>query len=161
MSEALARGVPDGTGSHAANSAQSYEALRQRHIQDMRARMPDSLQRLSWPAERLKAQRDRQLRDLVRIAKERSAWHRARLARVDPERVTEESIGDIPPMTKDDLMENFDAIATDPRVTLNECERHLAGLKSDAYLFDRFRLNASGGSSGRRGLAVFDWGDSR
>ena len=30
-------------------------------------------------------------------------------------------------MTKDDLMENFDAISTDPQVTLDVAEAHLAG----------------------------------
>jgi hypothetical protein len=58
----------------------------------------------------------------VHFAKAHSRWHRARLTHVDPDRVTEDSIADIPPMTKHDLMENFDAIVTDPRVTLDVCE---------------------------------------
>ena len=60
-------------------------------------------------------------------------------------------------MTKDDLMGNFDAISTDSRVTLEVVETHLAGLRSDAYLFDRYHVIASGGSSGRRAVAVHDW----
>ena len=138
-------------------TAASYETLRQQHVRDMRARIPDILQRLTWPAERLKAERLRRLRDLVRIAKQHSAWHKPRLARTDPDRLTEESLQDIPPMTKDDLMGNFDAISTDSRVTLDVVEKHLAGLRSDAYLFDRYHVIASGGSSGRRAVAVHDW----
>jgi hypothetical protein len=58
-------------------------------------------------------------------------------------------------MTKDDLMANWDAIVTDPRVTLEGTERHLAGLTSDAYLLDEYHAAASGGSSGRRGAFVY------
>ncbi|PWT76598.1 MAG: AMP-dependent synthetase [Proteobacteria bacterium] len=156
MGNAVKRDVRDRSAGNAHRS-ESYETLRQRHIQDMRARVPHALERLSWTAERLKVERNERLRQLVRFAKEHSVWHRTRLKNVDSDRITEDSIRDIPPMTKRDLMENFDAIATDPRVTLDICEAHLATLKSDAYLMDRYHVNASGGSSGRRGLAVFDW----
>jgi phenylacetate-coenzyme A ligase PaaK-like adenylate-forming protein len=60
-------------------------------------------------------------------------------------------------MTKHDLMSNYDRIVTDPRLTLDVIETHLDGLKSDAYLFDRFHAVASGGSSGHRGVFVYDW----
>jgi len=156
MTHLLARAASDATGSAAASTA-PYEALRQRHLQDMRSRIPEILQRLTWPAEKLKAERERRLRELLQIAKQRSAWHRTRLARIDPDRATEASLQDIAPMTKDDLMANFDAISTDARLTLDVAEAHLAGLKSDAYLLDRYHVIASGGSSGRRGIAVHDW----
>jgi len=138
-------------------SAAAYEALRQRHLRDMRARIPEILQRLAWPAQRLKAERERRLCDLVRLAKQRSAWQRSRLTRIDPDRLTEDSLRDIEPMTKDDLMANFDAISTDPQVTLDVAEAHLTALKSDAYLLDRYHVITSGGSSGRRAVAVHDW----
>src|SRR5690242_3666163 len=111
MTHLLARAASDATGSAAASTA-PYEALRQRHLQDMRSRIPEILQRLTWPAEKLKAERERRLRELLQIAKQRSAWHRTRLARIDPDRATEASLQDIAPMTKDDLMANFDAIST-------------------------------------------------
>src|SRR5262249_6639283 len=114
-------------------TAAAYEALRQQHLREMRARVPEILQRLDWPADRLKAERQRRLRDLVRIAKRTSAWQRARLTRIDPERVTEASLQDITPMTKEDLMANFDAVSTDPRVTLDAAEAHLASLQSNPY----------------------------
>jgi phenylacetate-coenzyme A ligase PaaK-like adenylate-forming protein len=135
----------------------AYETLRQQHLREMRARIPEVIGRLTWSAERLKAERERRLRDLIRIAKQRSAWQRERLAHVDPDRVTEESLRDIEPMTKEDLMKNFDAISTDPRVTLDVAEAHLATLKSGAYLLDRYNVIASGGSSGQRAVAVHDW----
>jgi len=54
MTQILARVASDAPGSAAA-SKQPYEALRERHLQDMRARIPDILQRLTWPPEKLKA----------------------------------------------------------------------------------------------------------
>ena len=135
----------------------AYATLRARHLGDMRARIPAALDRLYWPSERLHAQREAALRNLVRIAKAGSRWQRARLRHVDPETLTERSLQDVAPMTKDEVMDNFDAISTDPRITLATVEAHLQSLRSDAYLFDRFHVNASGGSSGRRGIVVFDW----
>jgi phenylacetate-coenzyme A ligase PaaK-like adenylate-forming protein len=60
-------------------------------------------------------------------------------------------------MTKNDVMAHFDRISTDPRVTLDVAEAHLAALTDDAYLYDRYHVNASGGSTGRRGVMVTDW----
>jgi len=42
----------------------------------------------------------------------------------------------LPVMTKTDLMDHFDDIVTDRRITRELCERHLEGLKGDAYLLD-------------------------
>ena len=60
-------------------------------------------------------------------------------------------------MTKDDLMANFDAIVTDDRLSLDVCDAHLETLTEDAYLLDRYHVVASGGSTGRRGVFVYDW----
>jgi hypothetical protein len=46
-----------------------YEDLRQRHLADLAALMPEHLQRLRWPAERLRQERRNRLRDLLRVAK--------------------------------------------------------------------------------------------
>ena len=129
-------------------AAAPYENLRQRHLQDMRARIPVLLERLAWRDQRLKAWRQARLREVIRYAKTHSAWHERRLTHIDPDTVTEAALPDMPPMTKDELMANFDEIVTDPRVTLERVESHLAGLASDAYLFDRYHVNASGGSTG-------------
>ena len=138
-------------------SPMDYEALRLRHLVDMRSHIPTLVERFDWPAERLKADREARLRKLVTHAKAHSAWHRKRLAGVDVQTLTEETLKHIPPMSKADLMDHFDAISTDPRVTRDASETHLRNLKSDAYLFDRYHVCASGGSTGRRGVCVWDW----
>ena len=45
-----------------------YEDLRQRHLADLTTRMPEHVQRLRWPAERLRRERRDRLRDLLRVA---------------------------------------------------------------------------------------------
>ncbi|HKN37853.1 MAG TPA: phenylacetate--CoA ligase family protein [Acidimicrobiia bacterium] len=135
----------------------TYAELHDRHVRDLAALLPEHLDRLRWPAERLAAHRGRELRRLVRAARQCSPWHRQRLAGVDVDRLDEKTLAELPVMTKDDLMANFDAIVTDDRLSLDVCDAHLETLTEDAYLLDRYHVVASGGSTGRRGVFVYDW----
>src|SRR5215217_8690953 len=119
--------------------------------------MTEHVQRLRWPAERLAAERRDRLRDLLRVARASSPWHRERLAGVGPDGFEEADLAGLPPMTKDDLMANWDQVVTDRRLTLGLVDGHLAGLETDAYVLGEFHAVASGGSSGRRGIFVFGW----
>lgn len=134
-----------------------YESTRQRHIAHATQRLPEHLDRLSWSAAQLREWRTARLRDLLAVARERSPWHRARLAGIDLAAIDEDGLRALPTMTKDDLMANFDAIVTDPRLTRARVDAHVAGLTSDAYLLDEFHAVASGGSSGVRGVFVWGW----
>lgn len=134
-----------------------YEQLRQRHLADAAPLLAPMLDRLTWSAERLAEHRTAELRRLLRVARDASPWHRERLAGIDLDGIDEAGIVVLPVMTKDDLMTHFDDIVTDDRLRLGAVEDHLAALTSDAYLFDRYHAIASGGSSGRRGVFVYDW----
>jgi phenylacetate-CoA ligase len=135
----------------------TYRELRERHLSDLAGILPESVQRLRWPAERLRQERQERLRALLRVALASSPWHRERLGGIDPETFVEEDLPLLPVMTKDDLMANWDAVVTDRRLTLALVEDHLAGLTADAYLLDEVHACASGGSSGRRGVYVHSW----
>ena len=134
-----------------------YEATRQRHLASALERLPAHLERLAWSAEQLRDWRTARLRALLATAHEKSAWHRQRLTGIDLDRVDQSCLRALPTMTKDDLMAHFDAIVTDPRVTLAQVDTHVAGLTSDAYLLDDLHAVASGGSSGVRGVFVWGW----
>lgn len=134
-----------------------YEHLRQQHALRFSELQPEYIDRLSWPADRIRQEREQRLRELIRVAKERSPWHRARLAHIDPDHVTVADLPSIPPMTKHDMMDNLDAIWTDRRLTRVAVESHLDTLTDDAYLLDEFHAVASGGSSGTRGIFVYGW----
>jgi phenylacetate-CoA ligase len=133
-----------------------YAAVRQRHIADFEAMLPEYAARIGWPTDLVQAERLRALRGLLAAAR-RSPWHRERLAGIDVGAFCEADIASLPVMTKSDLMDNFDDIVTDRRVTRELCERHLAGLAGDAYLLGKYRVVASGGSSGQRGVFVYGW----
>ena len=102
-----------------------YETQRQRHLAYATALAPRLIERLDWPADRLAAHRAQRLREVVRDAVDRSPWHRERLAGVDLDRLDEASLRELPPMTKTDLMENFDRIVTDERLSLELVNAHL------------------------------------
>src|SRR5262249_57615652 len=94
---------------------------------------------------------------LLATAKARSPWHRERLRHVDATSFTEADLPSVPTMTKADLMENFDAVVTDRRLTRDIVDAYVQQLPENPYLFDRYLVIASGGSSGRRGVFVYDW----
>lgn len=111
----------------------AYESLRQRHVQDAMAKVGELIDRLDWPAERLAEHRRAELRRLLRTARAASPWHRKRLGDIDADAVDEHKLADLPVMTKDDLMANFDEIVTDDRLRLDVVDAHLDGLDQDAY----------------------------
>ena len=136
---------------------QDYETLRQRHLADFAPIMFELVQRLAWSRAQIDAERTAGLRRTVGVARDKSAWFRARLDGVDVERLTLADLRDLPTMTKDDLMSSWDDIVTDPRVTLALADEHVASRDDDGYLLDRYHVVASGGSSGRRGVFLWDW----
>ena len=145
------------TSSGSSKDTSRYEELRRQHISDLLARMPENIRRVKWPAERIKEERQQRLRSLIRVAKEKSPWHRERLKNVDADSITEADLDKLPVMTKADLMNNFDEIITDKRLSLEMVNAHVASLREDKYLLDQYHVIASGGTSGFRGVFVYDW----
>src|SRR5262249_28422539 len=135
----------------------TFEELRRRHTADRDAAMPGYSSQLRWSAAQLRTERERRMRVLLATAKARSPWHRERLRDVDAATFTEADLPSLPTMTKADLMDNFDAVVTDPRLTRDIVDAYVEQLPENPYLFDRYLVVASGGSSGRRGVFVYDW----
>ena len=133
-----------------------YETLRRRHVAGAMALAPRLIERLGWPSNRLAAHRVERLRELVEHAVDRSPWHRERLASVDMARLDEGSLRDLPAMTKTDLMQNFDQIVTDKRLSLKLVNAHLETVSTGSYLLDRYTAITSGGSTGERGVFLYD-----
>jgi phenylacetate-coenzyme A ligase PaaK-like adenylate-forming protein len=134
-----------------------YETLRQLHLAYALGLAPRFIERLDWSADRLALHRAERLRTLVRDAIVRSPWHRERLAEVDIDRLDEDGLRALPSMTKRDLMENFDRIVADERLSLGLVDDHLQTVTTGSYLLDRYTAVTSGGSSGERGVFVYDW----
>ena len=132
------------------------DMLRGDHVAEVARLLPGYVARIDWPVARLRQERTVALRALLATAVERSPWHRGRLGRLDIASLSDGDIAALPVMTKTDLMDNFDAIVTDPRLSRQLCEDHLDQNPGD-HLLDEFQIVASGGSSGLRGVFVYGW----
>lgn len=135
----------------------SYEQRRWRHIDTMQRHLGQLMRNLELTPEETRRLREGQLQDLVRFARANSPWWAHRLRKIDPDSITEERLGDIPPMTKADLMGNWDEIVTDRRLTLDGANSHVADLTEAAYWHDEYHVMVSGGASGVRALMVSGW----
>jgi len=64
-------------------------------------------------------------------------------------------IDELPILTKQQAMEEFDRIVNDPHVRRADVERHVVEAKEEPYL-GRYWVSATSGSTGRRGIFIFD-----
>lgn len=124
---------------------------------ELLARIPEHLERLSWSAEQIEsAQRDG-LRRLLAHAVAHSPFHRQRLARADVAGIEPAGLASLPVMTKADMMAAIDDVFTDRRLTLGAVEQALAATGDQPVpVLGRYMALATGGSTGRRGVFVFD-----
>jgi phenylacetate-CoA ligase len=119
--------------------------------------MPAHFERLTWDAERLRDYQEQQLRRLLAAAMRGSAFHRTRLAGLDPRAVTLDDLASLPVMTKSEMMSCFDEVVTDPRLRRDSVEAHVRTAGAEPVTLDGgFLPLASGGSSGERGIFVYD-----
>jgi phenylacetate-coenzyme A ligase PaaK-like adenylate-forming protein len=129
---------------------------RARRRAELRAAVPEHLERLTWNADRLRAHQQARLRTLLRTAIDRSPFHASRLDGVDPDTFELDDLASLPIMTKTEMMSAFDDVVTDRRVTRTAVEEHLSRTGFEATeLFDEHLVLASGGSSGERGIFVY------
>ncbi len=116
-----------------------------------------------WSAERLRAHQRQRLLAIVRHAGAHSPYYRQRFAGI--ELSDDLDLGALPRIDKAAMLENFDDLVTDRRLTLAGVQQHLAEIegadsRTDPMLFGEYRAVASGGTSGRRGVFVYsraDW----
>lgn len=111
-----------------------------------------------WSVERLRAHQRQRLLAIVRHAAAHSAYYRERFAGI--ELSDDLDLGALPRLDKPTMIESFDELVTDRRLTFAGVVRHLDELKGtsprrEPMLFGEYRAMASGGTSGRRGVFVY------
>ena len=73
---------------------------------------------------------------------------------------SERPLHDLPILTKETVMEHFDELVTDPALRLADVEAHLATLSDgDELFYGRYRVASTSGSTGRRGIFLWDAGE--
>ena len=106
-----------------------------------------------WTRPQLEAHQAKRLSELRRFVQERSPFYRRFHAGYESR-----SLAELPILSKATLMECFDDVVTDRTLKLAALEEYLAQPAADAPLFrNRYTVLATSGSTGRRGVFVFDW----
>jgi phenylacetate-CoA ligase len=116
-----------------------------------------------WSVDRLHAHQRERLLTIIRHAAIHSPYYRERFTGIELNDDLE--LAALPRLDKATMLENFDDLVTDRRLTLSGVEQHLteiegADSRTDPMLFGEYRAMASGGTSGRRGVFVYgraDW----
>jgi phenylacetate-CoA ligase len=135
----------------------TYERMRAAHLHAVQAAMADHVARLDWPRQRIDHYRDQRLRMLLAYARERSPFHAKRLRDIDPSRACVADLASLPMMTKEQAQGDWNTIVTDPDLSRNRAEGVLAQQEWFSYTADDYQVFSSGGSSGVRGVYVWDW----
>lgn len=136
----------------------ALDEVRRRFRASLGVRLPAHRERMRWTRERLVAHQRDGLRRLLAHAMEHSPFHAGRLRGVRPDRIELDDLPALPVMTKTEMMASFDDVVTDRRLTRDSVEAHVAAMGDEPELIegDFFALT-SGGSSGRKGLFVYDF----
>ena len=135
----------------------AYERLRAAHLNAVRASLEDHVARLDWPRERIERYQIERLRSLLYYARERSPFHAPRMSHIDPATATLDDLAKLPPMTKQEAQNDWDAIITRPDIDRAGAEQVLAQQRWFSYTPGELQIFSSGGSSGVRGVYVWDW----
>ena len=102
------------------------------------------------PEAALRRRQQTQLEALVRHAREHSPFYRERLSDGPV------ALDRLPVLEKPELMERFDDVVTDRRLHRDELLAWIETRRRDELLHDAYRVMTTSGSSGRKGLFVYD-----
>lgn len=129
-------------------------------IQDFKKQFKKNQEAIYYSKEILQDLINKRLRALLLHAKSRSPWYKKTLAKINIDKFTKERLDELPTINKTILMENWDAIVTNPKLSLALVEKHLSKKNEGIdtlYLFSRYQVVSTGGSSGKRGVFIYDW----
>ncbi len=107
-----------------------------------------------WPCERLRRHQQERIEAVVRHAVGHSPFYQERLAGVVGNGPVE--LSRLPVLDKAQMMERFDDLVTDRRLRRDELLAWVEGVGRDELYLGRYRVMTTSGSSGRKGLFVYD-----
>jgi phenylacetate-coenzyme A ligase PaaK-like adenylate-forming protein len=139
------------------DARESYERLRAAHVDAVAAALADHVDRIDWTRDRIEHHQTQRLRSLLAYAIQRSPFHARRLSGIEPSVVTAADLAGVPMMTKAQAQDEWDDIVTVPDLTRAQAEAILARQQWFSYTPSDQQIFSSGGSSGVRGIYVWDW----
>jgi phenylacetate-coenzyme A ligase PaaK-like adenylate-forming protein len=126
-------------------------------LAEVHASLEDHTARLDWSRDQIERYRNHRLRVLLAYARERSPFHAPRLRELDPSCASVADLASLPMMTKQDAQEQWDTIVTTADIDRGRAERILAEQQWFSYTESGQQIFSSGGSSGVRGVYLWDW----
>jgi len=135
----------------------AYQSVRAAHLSAVQAALEDHVTRLDWSRQQIEDYQNHRLRALLAYARERSPFHARRLRALDLSCVSIAHLASLPMMTKQEAQEQWDAIVTAPDLDRAGAERILVEQQWFSYTASDQQIFSSGGSSGVRGVYVWDW----
>ncbi len=136
---------------------QTYGRLRAAHLNTVTSALEDHIARLSWTREQIESYQRQRLRALLGYARERSPFYARRLRGVDISSASVDDLQRLPMMTKKDAQRDWDDIVTTVDLDRDCAERILTEQQWFTYTPSNQQIFSSGGSSGVRGVYVWDW----
>jgi phenylacetate-CoA ligase len=135
----------------------AYERMRAAHLTAVQAALEGHITRLDWSRRQIEDYQNHRLRALLAYVRERSPFHARRLRALDPSCASVADLASLPIMTKREAQERWDAIVTAPDLDRDRAERILIEQQWFSYAPGDKQIFSSGGSSGVRGVYVWDW----
>lgn len=137
-----------------------FNRLRETFIQAVREQMPIQLDRLNWSKDQLEKNQLQSLRHILKHAKQHTKYYKKILSDIDPDNFQIADLNKIPITTKQDTLDHWDDFVIDNQFTREQAEAHLQqfrdGKIDNPFYQDQYLFFATGGSSGQRGLFVWN-----
>ncbi len=136
-----------------------YKKIMESVWADVQKLMLGHLERLSWTPEQLLQYQTKALRELLKNAKENTVFYKEALSSIDIDSFNLEDLPTLPPNDKNLHMDRWDDFVAAP-VTYEMAEKHLEGVRageiSNPFYHNEYLFVATGGSTGKRGLFLWD-----
>jgi phenylacetate-CoA ligase len=143
-----------------AEDSLDYKNILENVWADVQKLMPEHLERLSWTREQLRQYQTKALRDLLRSAKENTVFYKDALRSVDIDNFNLEDLSSLPPNDKTLHMDRWDDFVAAHGITYEIVEKHLERLRKgeidDPFYNDEYLFVSTGGSTGKRGVFLWD-----
>ena len=138
----------------------SYESSRSSLLKRVHSSIDEHIKRLSWSRKQLVEFQADRLRVILKTARDKSNYYREILQNIDIDSFTLKDLPTLPVLKKSTVMQNWDDIVTVEGITRKVAENHLESLRDgkmdNPYYGDEYLFIATGGSSGKRGLFLWD-----
>lgn len=125
-----------------------------------RKKLKALLPHINWDRHQILVEQHKALHDLLNHVKNHSPFYQHHYQHIDLSKITIDTLTKLPLMNKSLLMDHWDQVCCHPTLTKATAEQHLEAFnqgKTDQVLWqDDIYITATGGSSGVRGLLVWD-----